>query len=266
MRIVAPIIDQQKRRLAVVQPSETGVSALLYGPPGSGKTYLVKQLAAALDWPLVELNPGSFLTEGTEFIEYRARHVFETLMRLDHAVIFFDECDELLLDREQQDPGNRNILSFVTACMLPKFQELHDARAVVFVVATNYVARIDKAMRRPGRVDLLLLYDRPDQRARRMILEKQWTTIAPPPPTADVDRAISSTDGLTTLEVLAYTKKRDPRAPVPPGTRNDYVDWCISFGDSELAAGQLEPAQKQQVQERWAHIPGYVEALKAKKP
>lgn len=265
-RIIAPIIDQQKRELAVIQPSQTGVSVLLYGPPGSGKTYLVKQLAATLDWPLVELNPGTFLTEGTEFIEYRARQVFETLIRLRHAVVFFDECDELLLDREQQDPGNRNILSFVTACMLPKFQELHDARTVIFVVATNYVARIDKAIRRPGRVDLLLLYDRPDQRARRAILTKQWATITPAPPVADIDGASSNTNGLTTTEVLAYAKKRDPRAPVPPGTRNDYIDWCISCGDSELAAGRLEPTQKQRVQERWSRIPGYVEALKGKKP
>lgn len=137
--------------------TEWGVVQLILDPLGEPS----KQLAAALDWPLVELNPGSFLTEGTEFIEYRARQVFETLMRLRHAVVFFDE---LLLDREQQDPGNRNILSFVTACMLPKFQELHEARTVIFVVVTNYVARIDKAIRRPGRVDLLLLYDRRDAR------------------------------------------------------------------------------------------------------
>lgn len=243
--IVNPILLQQERQQMLVKPARDGVSFAIFGPPGSGKTYFVKQMAECLGWPLVELNPSNFVSAGAELIESKATEIFRDLMELDHAIVFFDECDELFLDRQEQRQGSRSILSFVTASMLPKLQELHDQRSVVFIVATNYLSRIDKAIRRPGRFDLLLLFDRPDADARRRLLEKNWSG-------SQLEEAIKATECLMTKEVLDFLEpaSRNPASP-PNGSQEDYKDWCRTDALAEITASRIDDAKKKLLIERW---------------
>src|SRR6185295_5615545 len=67
--VMDPILDQVRLNQCFLRPGRNGVSFILYGPPGSGKTYLLKQLAAALGWPLISLSPGNFIRDGLEKIE-----------------------------------------------------------------------------------------------------------------------------------------------------------------------------------------------------
>jgi SpoVK/Ycf46/Vps4 family AAA+-type ATPase len=172
-KIIRPISDQMRAGHFFLRPQKNGVSFILYGPPGSGKTFVVSRFAAALGWPLINLNPGYFIKKGLELIEAIAGEIFADLMKLDHAVVFFDECDELFRDRGETE-GGRNILSFATASMLPKLQKLHDNRKALFILGTNLVHNIDLAIRRPGRFDDILLFDRPDQAARLKIAKQTF--------------------------------------------------------------------------------------------
>ena len=198
------------------------VSFIVCGPPGSGKTHLVTQLAARLDWPLVELSPSHFIRNGMEFIESTSKEVFDALMQLFHAVVFFDECDELFCDRTLAG-NNRNILSFLTPCMLPKLQKLHDCRQVIFVVGTNFLHRMDKAIIRSGRFDTKLLYDLPDEACREQICDQ----------TGQTDRLndfLAQTRGLPYKEVAKY-KVTKQCAPVLPA---DYSSWIEKIAEKEL--------------------------------
>ncbi len=181
--VVEPVLASP-RRLPNRTPSS--VSVLLFGPPGTSKTTIVKAVADGLQWPVVLLSPGNFIEKGLEHIEAQARSVFGSLMSLSRAVVIFDECDELFRDRAPSPATEptRGITAFVTASMLPKLQELHDRGRVVFFICTNNFETIDPAIKRGGRVDHIIGIGPPDEAARLEIAGatigelRSWTPIA----------------------------------------------------------------------------------------
>ncbi len=156
------------------------MSAILFGPPGTTKTTIVKSMAQGLEWPLVTLSPGTFIRDGLEHVERRAIEVFAHLRDLVRVVVLFDECDELFRARGGAvDAGNssneaiRSISAFMTASMLPKLQDLRDNGQAFFVIATNYFDQIDPAAGRIGRIDRVVGVSWPDQEQRENIIRRQ---------------------------------------------------------------------------------------------
>ncbi len=161
------------------------MSAILFGPPGTTKTTIVKSMAQGLGWPLVTLSPGTFIRDGLENVEKRAIEVFSSLQDLVRVVVLFDECDELFRARrharrdggtDSDNSGNegvRSISAFMTASMLPKLQDLRDNGQVFFVIATNYFDQIDSAAKRIGRIDRILGVSWPDERQRANMLKQK---------------------------------------------------------------------------------------------
>lgn len=154
-------------------------SALLFGPPGTSKTYLARAIAEYLGWPLVVVTPSEFLGKGLEQVHAQVDEVFRDLMDLRQVVVFFDEMDALAQTREGEDsaedgkrPLNRLLRSLtrtgkgsgdldvtrqlLTTSMLPKLANLWDRKRVIFLMATNHKQQLDPAITRPNRFDLLL--------------------------------------------------------------------------------------------------------------
>jgi hypothetical protein len=131
------------------------LSALLFGPPGTSKTEVAKAIAKDLGWPLLELDPSHFLQDGFQNIYIQAEKIFEDVMDLCGVVVLFDEMDALVQKRDADtvlDTESR----FLTTYMLPKLAKLHDRGQIVFLMATNFQANFDDAIKRAGRFDYLL--------------------------------------------------------------------------------------------------------------
>ena len=77
--IIRPIIGNKEKGCLLLSPQKDNISFIICGPPGSGKTYIVKQMAKALGWPLVELSPSHFIKKGLDFIESTSREIFNDL-------------------------------------------------------------------------------------------------------------------------------------------------------------------------------------------
>lgn len=128
-------------------------SVILYGPPGTGKTTLVESLAKTYGTDLVCLSPSDFLVGGLDNLERRATAIMQSLSLLTRGVILFDEFDSVLHTRESADRP-KTVFDFLPGSMLPKFTALNSAakkQRVVYVLATNYIDRLDAAAVRPGR-------------------------------------------------------------------------------------------------------------------
>jgi hypothetical protein len=138
-------------------------SALLFGPPGTAKTTLVRKLAEAVAWPCVEIRPSNFLERGLDNIYVVADEIFADLTDLSRTVIFFDEMDALVQSRNEPLDATRQ---FLTTSMLPKLAGLHTEGRSVFFFATNYRTTFDEAITRPGRFDLLLCVGPPSWREK----------------------------------------------------------------------------------------------------
>jgi hypothetical protein len=256
-RIVQPILSKRTSGDLFQLPARDSVSFIIFGPPGSGKTFFVQRLASFIGWPLVTITPGHFIHRGLEFIEAVARDIFDHIRLLNHAVIFFDECDELFRTRDDENQrGTRSILSFATASMLPKLQDLHDAGNVVFVLGTNYLRNIDTAVRRPGRFDDILLFDRPDDAARERLIRKVVET-APPRKPISIPPAVMATRGLTVKEVRRYAEALAGGLPLQTETSlEDYREWCRRDSSGELQASRFDETTRAKVRARWTTITG----------
>ena len=137
-------------------------SALLFGPPGTGKTTAAKFLANKLDYRFIEITPALFLKDGEDKVVSRIAEIFKWLSRVDKAVILFDEVDELLAIRKRKDQSNgegeepdAKPVWTVTA-ILPLLAGLRERKRLKFILATNNLSAIDPATYRLGRVDLVL--------------------------------------------------------------------------------------------------------------
>jgi MoxR-like ATPase len=163
-------------------------SCLLYGPPGSGKTTLARRVARELGWPLITITTSDFIIDGEAQVEARAKNIFQTLELQVGAVIFFDEIDRLLLDRDASDYSKQgDMLQFMTPSMLTKINDLRRAERSVFIIGTNYADRIDPAIKRAGRIDHKFLVLPPDLNRRIYLIDEELKRFGVRPSTSDED-------------------------------------------------------------------------------
>lgn len=159
---------------------------LLYGPPGCGKTLIAKAVANSLAQKIEERTgkktTAFFLNiKGPELLnkyvgetEHKIREVFRKARekaREDRPVIvFFDEMDSIFRLRGSGISSDVEIT--VVAQFLSEIDGLESLKNVIIIGASNRQDLIDPAVLRPGRLDLKIKVDRPDEAAARDIFSK----------------------------------------------------------------------------------------------
>jgi hypothetical protein len=151
----------------VIVAEGAGRSAVLFGPPGTGKTTLVEALAGRLSWPFVEITPDMFLNRGMDMVSAQADQVFRRMMELDRCVVLIDEIDELVQKRGKEA---QQLSRFFTTTMLPRLSKLWSAGRVLFFANTNSIQDVDPAIKRSGRFDAAIFVLPPGPEAKRKTL------------------------------------------------------------------------------------------------
>jgi hypothetical protein len=126
-------------------------SAIFFGPPGTSKTELSKEIARFIGWPHLAVDPSFLLRNGMDGIQAEANAIFRMLEETEGIVVLFDEFDEFVRERGSSDAEQFSRL--LTTAMLPKLASIHKRATLVFIIATNNIRQFDLAIRRPGRFD-----------------------------------------------------------------------------------------------------------------
>ena len=155
-RIVQPLAAPALASRIGLRPPAT---ALLFGPPGTGKTTFARAIASRLEWPFIELLP-SKMSGGDRSLAGELRDAFQEIGVLEHVVLFIDEFDELVPARDVR-PSSAGVVNE----LLKSIPEFRQRPGRLLVCATNFVDMIDPAVLRPGRFDLLIGIGPPDHEA-----------------------------------------------------------------------------------------------------
>lgn len=152
---------------------------MLHGPPGTSKTTIAKKLAQDLGWPLLTMDQSVFLRCGVDNIDAEAERVFMLLSNLKEVVVLFDEVEELVATRDAPtgSPNPDKLSRLLTTSMLPRIHHLRDRRRIVFVFATNHLLRLDRAIVRLGRFDIIRGVMLPTRKEQEQILDKLLTHV-----------------------------------------------------------------------------------------
>jgi cell division protease FtsH len=179
---------------------------LLFGPPGCGKTYLVKAIATESGLPFLSMSGSEFTEMYVGVGAGRVRKLFKQARELAQieggCIIFIDEIDAVGATRSQDISGGQSERNTTLNQLLVEMDGLKNkADNITVFAATNMSERfIDTALLRPGRFDRKIFVDLPDLEERK----KLFTYYFIPEKTAkdiEVDRLGRLTVGNTPAEI-----------------------------------------------------------------
>jgi hypothetical protein len=163
---------------------------LLTGAPGNGKTMACRWIWDACRqrrWEYRLVTPDNYRAA-------RAHDNIEALFTVERrGIVFFDDMDLALRDREKIAETEDQ------AVFLSAMDGIAVNEGVVFVFTTNCsLDLIDRAFKRPGRLDVVLHFKAPEAGLRRRLIERWHEDIRAH---LDVEAAVASTDGYSFAEI-----------------------------------------------------------------
>jgi hypothetical protein len=157
---------------------------LMHGPPGNGKTSLIRYIGARLlDVPAMLLRPtASFDTDDLEEVLRRWREQAP-------AILVIEDLDWLL--------KHINVSTLLN--LLDGVDSNAGAGGLLLIATTNNPHELDPAINnRPGRFDVVIEIDRPDDDMRLELLRRKLPEVE----AATLDAVAEATDGLSFAQVM----------------------------------------------------------------
>ena len=187
-------------RLGVSPPR----GVLLYGPPGCGKTYLVKAIAGTGRANVLSVKGAELLSKWVGESERAVRELFRRAREAAPTLVFLDEVDSLAPVRGQASDGGTT--DRVVAALLTELDGVESLRNVVVIGATNRPDLIDPALLRPGRLERLVYVPPPDAPARAAILRAASRSV-PLDDDVDLDALGAELDGFSAADCAALIRE-----------------------------------------------------------
>ncbi|OXM72086.1 AAA family ATPase [Amycolatopsis sp. KNN50.9b] len=212
-------------RLGIAPPR----GVLLYGPPGGGKTFLVRALAGTGALNVFVVKGAELLDKWVGESERAVRELFRKAADAAPSLVFLDEIDALAPRRGQS--GDSGVSDRVVAALLTELDGVEPMRDVVVLGATNRPELVDPALLRPGRLERLVYVPPPDAEARADILRAtgRHTPLASD---VDLDAIAATLDGYSAADCAALIREAALTA------------MRESLEAAEVTAAHLETARK----------------------
>ena len=162
--LIAAINEPEKFLKMGIKPPK---GALLYGPPGCGKTMLARAVSTESGGNMILVRGPEILSKWVGESEKALREIFRKAKTSSPCVIIFDELDSLARLKSGEESG---VGETILSQLLTEMEEGSTSRVVVIGI-TNRPDMIDNAMLRSGRLDLRIFVPPPDEKGRLSIIE-----------------------------------------------------------------------------------------------
>ena len=162
--LIAAINEPEKFLKMGIKPPK---GALLYGPPGCGKTMLARAVSTESGGNMILVRGPEILSKWGGESEKALREIFRKAKTSSPCVIIFDELDSLARLKSGEESG---VGETILSQLLTEMEEGSTSRVVVIGI-TNRPDMIDNAMLRSGRLDLRIFVPPPDEKGRLSIIE-----------------------------------------------------------------------------------------------
>lgn len=215
---------------------------LLSGPPGCGKTYILKALSAETGYDLYELNLSNIGTSEAYKTQNKLKEVFDDLedkykITGEPSILLLDELESIAMDRQKcHTDWKKDDINALLMVLNNSSQ-----RGVIVVGATNNPDDLDPAVVRPGRLDKHLKIEKPNTEERQDIIER----ILIDKPIGqelylEANTIAKKTNGKTPAEISSILHKSCLKAIYDyrsSATMNDFDEMLKSQNDSEVKKG-----------------------------
>ena len=186
---------------------------LLYGPPGCGKTLVAKAVANSLAKQIAaklgqKTHRSYFLNiKGPELLnkyvgetERQIRMIFQRAKEKSEEgvpiIVFFDEMDSLF--RTRGSGISSDMEATIVPQLLAEIDGVETLKNVIVIGASNREDLIDPAILRPGRLDVKIKIERPDERSAQQIFSKYLTSRLPVA-SAEIEKAGSADEAVKAI-------------------------------------------------------------------
>ena len=202
-QVVADLADY---RVGILSWADVDRGALLYGPPGCGKTTFAGALAASCGVPLIvggysvwESGPDG-KSDYTKVIP-RMRQSFAEAKRRAPCILFLDEIDSFIA--RGRAGHNESWWRPLVNALLAEVDGISGREGVVVIGATNLPDEIDPALRRSGRLDRELRMSLPDAATLAKIMAAHLTGLSP----CDLEQAAQAARGSSGADVERWARE-----------------------------------------------------------
>lgn len=201
---------------------------ILYGPPGCGKSFIVRKLAEELGYNYVEVKGSDLATPFIHGSVGNIGKVFEMAKQNAPTILCFNEISALVPDRKNLHDFSSH-KEEETSEFLTQLEEAADNNILV-VGTTNFLERIDEAVIRPGRFDKKIYVSPPDFEARKEIF-KLALSDRPHDKNIDFDKLASMTEDYSSAEIVEGVIETVARIA---------ANFDKAFIDQELLESEIE--------------------------
>lgn len=196
--VIWPVTEPERFRTLGIEPPR---GILLFGPPGTGKTFVVRAVAHEAGAAFFPVKGAELLDKYVGESERGVRDVFARARTAAPSIIFFDELDALAPVR---GTSTTSVTDSVVAALLTELDGVSERGDVAVIGATNRADLIDPALLRSGRFETHIELGLPDIEGRRALLA---ITDIPFDESVDLDRLAEITDGLSFADLTGMLRE-----------------------------------------------------------